>query len=172
MIWIQMHIFHWTPPAVITDSGQNFANVIQGDLNAIRLEPAHGHSCNSKWSAHKCVLHVQYVAHCRAANIKMMIMHVEANPSSPGWMDGMAVNVQSMVLLSTQLEKQDAKPSQRRRRIKIIEATEMAEIDFSLVWWKFCQLCHQRQAMVQLLFLLNVVVIIPVFPVYVVLHKP
>ena len=98
--------------------------------------------------------------------------NVEANPSSPGWMDGMAVNVQSMVLLSTQLEKQDAKPSQRRRRIKIIEATEMAEIDFSLVWWKFCQLCHQRQAMVQLLFLLNVVVIIPVFPVYVVLHKP
>ena len=118
MNWIEMHIFHWTPPAVITDSGQNFANVIQGDLNAIRLEPAHGHSCNSKWSAHKCVLHVQYVAHCRAANIKMMIMHVEENPSSPGWMDGMAVNVQSMVLLSTRLEKQDAKPSQRRRRIK------------------------------------------------------
>ena len=44
--------------------------------------------------------------------------NVEANPSSPGWMDGMAVNVQSMVLLSTRLEKQDAKPSQRRRRIK------------------------------------------------------
>ena len=40
MNWIEMHIFHWTPPAVITDSGQNFANVIQSDLNAIRLEPA------------------------------------------------------------------------------------------------------------------------------------